>query len=69
MLKSEGNHLIFKAINHTFEITRLISKFFVCSEKSEVYPGSYQKVISGSDVQVLESPKDFDMLNQGHCRL
>lgn len=68
MLKSEGNHLIFKAINHTFEITRLISKFFVCSEKYEVYPG-YQKVASGTDVHVLESPKDFDMLNQGHFRL
>lgn len=69
MLKSEGNHLIFKATNHTFEITRLIFKFFVCSEKSEVYPGSYQKVVSGSDVHVLESPKDFDMLNQGLFRL
>ena len=69
MLKSGGNHLIFKAINHTFEITRLISKFFVCSEKSEFYPDSYQKVASGTDVHVLESPKDFDMLNQGHFRL
>ena len=43
--------------------------FFACFKKPEIYPGSYQNAVSGSDAQVLESPKDFEMLNQGSFRL
>lgn len=70
MLNSEGKQLLFNATNHRFEITRIMSRvFFVCFEKSRIYPGSFQNVVSGRDAHVLESPKDFDMFNQGSFRL
>lgn len=47
------------------EITRLMPKiycFVLFSEKSEIHPGSSEHFILSSE-HVLESPKDFDILN------